>query len=166
MPYQSDRKWSDQFLPEVKSIIGPLLLEPAAFEQDAMEATDLIILHARDMRIGVRIRRNQYLNKYSSQITFRFKRDSGAQTEWEKILRGWGEWFFYGFAGVGDLPPLSRWYLVNLNALRYQYGQQKPFLTSGLKDNDDGTYFKWFDVRSFADDPKVLIASSAERVAA
>lgn len=166
MSYEADREWSDRFLPQVKGIIGPLLLEPAEFEQDAMEATDLIVLHARDMRIGVRIRRNDYLKKYGNEITFRFKRDSGAQTEWEKILRGWGDWFFYGFAGAGDLPPLSRWYLVDLNGLRYQYGQEKPFLKWGLGDNHDGTYFKWFDVRSFAGDPKVIISESHERALA
>ena len=50
-------EWSDIFLPQIKKIVGPLLLEPASFELDASEATDLVVLKARDMRIGCRVRR-------------------------------------------------------------------------------------------------------------
>ena len=158
--YEKDRVWSDQFLPEVKQIVGPQLLEPADFKRDAMEATDLIVLQAKDMRIGVRIRRHKFLKTYPNQITIRYARESGATTEWEKICRGWGDWFFYGFASEGDKAPLARWYLISYDALRYHYFGYKPFLTHGVGDNHDGTWFKWFDLTSFPPDPQIVIASS------
>ena len=158
--YTTDRVWSDQFLPEVRSIVGPLLLEPASFEVDAMEATDLIILHAKDKRIGVRIRRHQFLLRYPNQFTIRYARTSGARTEWEKICRGWGDWFLYGFASEGDKPPLSRWLLIDYDALRYHDDGRNLTGFTGIQDNGDGTSFKWFDVTMFPVDPPILIASS------
>ena len=93
MSYQSDRSWSDQFLPQVRAIVGPHLLVPAPFELDAKEATDLMVLRARDMTIAVRLRRPGYADKYRYQFTIRSKRDSGSKTEMAKLLEGWGDMF-------------------------------------------------------------------------
>jgi hypothetical protein len=54
--YRRDRAWSDAFIPAIKKIVGPYLLEPSSFEIDAQQATDLIVLLARDLRIAARVR--------------------------------------------------------------------------------------------------------------
>lgn len=161
--YQFDRQWSDNFIPEIKAIVGPNLLEVADIELDGKQATDLIILKAKDMRIAARIRdASKYAQKYGHQFTIRSKRDSGAQTELEKIQRGWGDWFFYGF-GDPESGTIVLWYLIDLHAFRYHMNRDS-WIRSGIKvetqANGDGTYFKAFTVSSFPDDPPLLVAQS------
>ena len=71
MSYANDRLWSDQYLPAVRALVGPLLLVPAPLERDANEATDLIVMRERDMTIGVRLRRPGYAGRYHGQFTIR-----------------------------------------------------------------------------------------------
>lgn len=158
--YSKDRAWSDKYIPEICRIVGPHLLVPAEFERDAREATDLIVLHAKDMRIAARIRRHEYLDRYPDDFTFRFHRDSGATTEWEKVIRGWGDWMFYGFAAANDEPNIVRWFLINLDHFRYHCIRSKKQLVFGTTPNGDGTYFRWFRVTSFPTNPPLLVASS------
>ena len=160
MPYSVDRKWSDKMIPQIKSFVGPHLLQPAAFELDAKQATDLMVLTARDMRIAARVRRPGYLDKYRFEITLRCKRDSGAETELSKVVNGWGDWLFYGHADKEDQIVL--WWLVCLNAfraglIRNGHGYK---IKCGTKDNKDGTHLKAYDWRTFPPKPPILIASS------
>lgn len=50
MSYANDRSWSDQFIPDIQAKVGPILLSPAPFHADAQQATDLMILQARDIQ--------------------------------------------------------------------------------------------------------------------
>ena len=54
MNYFVNRTWSDRFLPDFKRIVGGHLLETAADFFDLYQATDLMMLDARDMRIAAR----------------------------------------------------------------------------------------------------------------
>lgn len=159
--YQIDRSWSDQMLAQIKQIVGPFLLEPATFELDTKEATDLFILKARDMRIAARVRRPGYSEQYPYEFTIRSRRDSGAETELSKIVNGWGDWFFYGHATKSNF--IDRWWLIDLHAFRaalIQYdAMDRPFLFVE-KRNFDGTSFVAFDVRTFPNRPPILVASS------
>jgi hypothetical protein len=159
--YIEDRKYSDKFIPKIKQIVGPLLLNETDFEIDAKEATDLIVLYAKDMRIAARIRRPGFAERYGNQITIRAHRDSGAETELLKIVNGWGDWMFYGHDdNKGNIFP---WYLIDLAAFRaalIRDGQNGIKLRYGDKSNHDGTYFKWFDLTSFPKTPPILVASS------
>lgn len=160
--YANDRAWSDQFIPAIKGIVGPLLLEPADFRRDATEATDLIVLVARDMRVAARVRRHGYADRYPWQFTIRARRDTGATTELSKIVAGWGDWFFYGHASA-DGRAIDRWMVIDLQAVRaglIRRHDAKCTIKSGDKANGDGTYFKWFDARSFPAHPPLLVASS------
>lgn len=157
--YQSDREWSDQFIPEVSRIVGPYLLCPAPFERDAKEATDLIVLKARDMTIACRIRKPGYSDSYPNQITIRSKRESGADTELKKIVNGWGDWMFYGHCPSSP-PLIDPWFLVDLSAFRAQLIRNPKQIRRGHKANGDGTYFAFFDLTTFSDDPPILVASS------
>jgi hypothetical protein len=163
MLYREDRDVSDRMIPQIKTIVGPYLLEVAPLELDANEATDLIVFRARDMRIAARIRRYGYAERYPFDITLRCRRDSGAKTELAKIVEGWGDWFFYGHLDSTDLKIIL-WWLVDLHAFRAALIRENmnrhPRLRSGDRSNQDGTHFKWFDLRTFPPDPPILIASS------
>ena len=60
--YLTNRNWSDRFLPEIKRLVGKHLLEIAPDPFGHFQATDLMMLEARDMRIAARIRRPGYCN--------------------------------------------------------------------------------------------------------
>lgn len=38
--YREDRAWSDKFIPAMKQIIGPFLLEPSSFDLDSNDGFD------------------------------------------------------------------------------------------------------------------------------
>lgn len=158
--FKRDFEWQSQFLPEIRRVVGPLLLEPAPLDLDMKEATDLLVLRARDMRIGCRMRRVGYAERYGYEFTIRARRDSGAETELSKITEGWGDWLFYGHAG-NQWGEIARWMLVDLHAWRAH------MIRSGRKagnpqnmPNGDGTYFKAFDVRRFPERPPILVSCS------
>lgn len=163
MSYADDRAWSDAYLPTVRAIVGPHLLVPAPIERDIKEASDLIVLRARDMTIAVRLRRPGYADQYPNQFTIRAHRSSGAKTELAKINEGWGDWFFYGHTSATDIVS---WLLIDLHWLRAAFIRQASILhfpdnrVSGIKHNGDGTQFFWFDASRLPSN--VIIASSGQ----
>jgi hypothetical protein len=157
--FSRDFAWQHKYLAEVKSIVGPQLLMAAPLEVDANEATDLMVLRARDMRIGCRIRRAGFAEKYAWDFTIRSQRDSGAKTELEKIVEGWCDWLFYGHAAHDDRPGLARWFLVDLAALRAHLIRHRDVVRPRRLSNGDGTHFVAFDVRCFPALPPILVAS-------
>ncbi len=167
MSYEKDRVWADQFIPQIKAIIGPHLIEPADLEPDIKQATDLMVLKGRDMRIGCRLRRHQYYKDYPRDFTIRLKRDSGAQTELAKIVAGWGDWLFYGHVNKAEDEILHAM-IVDLNSFRlgYHMARNKDIrIRSGKAPNQDGTHLAWFDVDSFPSHPPLLVAEYHAAVA-
>ena len=159
--YATNRQWSDQFLPEVKRLVGAHLLEAAPADQDMREATDLMMLDARDRRVAVRVRRPGFAERFPNDFTLRAKIPSGGQTELSKIVNGKGDWMFYAHA-ANDTGMLSAWYLIDLRAFRAALirASQHP-LRYGEQYNADGSSFVWFDIRSFPNQPPLVVASSA-----
>lgn len=158
--YDINRQWSDRFLPQIKHIVGAHLLEAAPDPLDMLQATDLLMLDARDMRIAARVRRPGYASRYPHQITIRSGVPSGAETELSKIVNGKGDWLFYGHSNAAQ-TAVESWYLIDLNAFRaglIRYGSKR--LHWGTKCNPDGTRFTWFDIRSFPTDPPLVVARS------
>lgn len=158
--YDINRQWSDRFLPQIKHIVGAHLLEAAPDPLDMLQATDLLMLDARDMRIAARVRRPGYASRYPHQITIRSGVPSGAETELSKIVNGKGDWLFYGHSNAAQ-TSVESWYLIDLNAFRaglIRYGAKG--LHWGTKCNPDGTRFTWFDLRSFPTDPPLVISAS------
>jgi hypothetical protein len=165
MSYASDRTWSDLYIPALKQIVGPLLLDEAPLEHDMQQATDLIVFTARDMRIGCRVRRPGYAGRYPWQFTLRSRRDSGATTELTKIIDGWGDWLVYTHADIDSRAPrLSHWLVLNLNVFRAQmirsWALREHTRTQQIP-NGDGTYFVPYDVRALSPD---LVVASSHRV--
>lgn len=117
MSWKLDKQWSDRFIPEIKAICGMHLIGEASKEEDAKHNTDLLVLTAGRNRIACRVRKYKYLSQYGDEFTIRAGRPRGTQTELDKIINGWGDYFIYGFADAQE-RTLVRWFLGNLTKLR------------------------------------------------
>jgi hypothetical protein len=164
MSYQRDREWSDRFIPHIKKIVGPLLLEEAPVDLDRTQATDLIVFRARDLRIAARIRRPGFFPQFGAEFTLRCARDNGVKTELAKVIEGWGDWFLYGHSDSAE-ACVEHWMTVDLSAFRAALIRANmngdTRLVYDTKPNGDGTSFRAFDVRSFNwCDPPVLVSAS------
>lgn len=158
--YRVNRNWSDRFLPQIKQLVGGYLLETAADPFDHFQATDLMMLDARDMRVAARVRRPGYAQRYPHQFTIRSAVASGAQTELSKIVNGNGDWMFYGHSNAAQ-TGIDAWWLIDLKAFRaalIRHRMNAPCLVMGDQINADGTQFKWFDMRSFPSEPPLVVA--------
>jgi len=157
---QYDWKWSDKYLPLIRKIVGPYLLKQSELSIDRHEATDLMLLTGRDLSIACRVRRPGF-EKYASHLTVRSKRPNSTQlTEYEKIVSGFGDLYFLAFAAKSNEPSFSSWYLISLNAFRAHLITNPSRIIQGEKVNQDGTVFRWYDLRSFPARPALLVASS------
>ena len=163
MPYEGDRVYADQFLPEIARLIAPFLLAPTPELIDRRQCADLMVVHGHDRRIAVRVRRPGYAQQYPHQFTLRCQRDTGTETELAKVINGWGDWMFYGHASF-DEQTIETWWLIDLCAFRaalIREARNGARLNWGDTPNGDGTHFRWFDIRSFPAYPPLIIASSA-----
>ena len=141
--WQKDKDDADVFMPQVKRILGPLLLVASSDIEDRRENTDLRVLHARDQRIAVRVRRmidakgRDCFAAYQHQFTIRLARTSGVETELSKIAGGWGDWFFYGW---GDYATgrLRAFRIIDLAAFRRRLVLNLPPVTVSDVPNRDG----------------------------
>jgi hypothetical protein len=157
---KNDWNFSDRFIPAIRQIVGPLLLDVAPLEIDRNQATDFIVLRAKNLMIASRVRRPSYRSGYEDQFTLRSRRSSGTKTELEKIILGNGDWYFYGFSNPSSQDEISCWRLIDLHALRAHLIRNPEKIVRGEKTNQDGSSFSWFDLKSFPSEPPILIASS------
>ena len=139
--WQKDKAWSDRFLHEIKGILGQNLIGEPPIEEDQERNTDLMVLRMEAVRIGCRVRKNCQI-RYSNEFTIRAGRPNGTKTELTKIIEGWGDYFFYGFANEEE-TKLTAWMLGNLNAFRIWHSRELSRLKGeqpGVKkDNYDGS---------------------------
>ena len=153
--YQASRSWSDQFLDQVRTLIGKYFLRPAREREDTEEATDLVMLESRQVRIGVRLRRSGYVERYPWDFTIRSRVPSGAETELQKILRGAADLFFYGH--VNRAGEIHRWFLLDLDVFRQALKENPRLLREAQSvPNTDGTAGVAFDLRAF---PRGLVVA-------
>jgi hypothetical protein len=147
MNYATNRQMSDEYLTHVRVIVGPRLLVPSPMELDCKQATDLLVLRARDMRIAARVRRPGYFERYPFEVTVRASHPSGAKTELAKVLEGWGDWMLYGHADPVKRKTIAHWVLLDLDVFRDRW----PYLGHKRQRNADGTEFVAVDVRGLLD---------------
>ena len=162
--WKKDKLWSDVFIPEIKQILGTHLIAPAPFDEDAERNTDLIVLKLEAVRIACRIRKNKYLASYGNQFTIRSGRPSGAKTELTKIIEGWGDYFFYGFAAANE-RHLERWILGRLGALRLYINRQLALNRRGWeqqKNIDGSSDFVCFEYEKI---PEFIVATGPQQMA-
>jgi hypothetical protein len=164
--YTNDRAWSDKFIKHMKHIIGPRLLDVASFEVDTKQATDLIVFKAGSVDIAARVRKHEYFARYPHEFTLRAARPSGVPTELEKILDGWGDWMFYGYATEAAsmrVPPpdvkylVQHWMILQLDTFRYYWQYEQAGKRCSRRLNNDGTQFLAFDVRTM---PGIVLDSN------
>ena len=155
--YQEDRAWADQYEPELKKVVGSLLPMTASFRLDVEQSTDLIVYKVKHGpragqpvgAIGARLRRpgNFWCRSFNSrvwwgvQFTIRSHRSSGAETEYSKIMKGFGDWFVYGHI---EQTVLRHWMVLDLEVFRDCERKHRTSYKS--QDNKDGTYFRAYDV--------------------
>lgn len=140
--WTTDKAWSDRFIPEIKRIVGEHLIAVPPAEEDMLRNTDLLSLALPgQVRIACRVRKYAYLDLYPDEFTLRCSRPSGARTEIEKLLEGWGDYLFYGFAGA-DATELAAWLLADLSVFRRWvtwYPSQHGAWPGELRCNRDGS---------------------------
>lgn len=151
--WQKDKRWSDRFIPEIKSILGVHLIGEPPVEEDAHRNTDLMVLKLDAVRVGCRVRKNNYLADYPDEFTIRSGRPSGVKTELTKIIEGWGDYFFYGFCDE-DEHRLAAWFLGDLKVFRLWFAQQLARLPAGnlpgieKPNQDESSRFRAFNIAS------------------
>lgn len=159
--WQDDKRWSDQFIPQIREIVARHLILDAPLEEDQQHNTDLIVLRSSAMRIACRVRRAQYADRYGDEFTIRTRRLYGTKTELAKILEGWGDALFYGFAGDTDI---CRWLLGDLDVFRQWYAGEVQRLPAGCPpgleqtNGDHSSQFMAFPIRWLP--PQFIIARS------
>ena len=152
-------------LPVVKRILGEHLISAAPLAEDAEHNTDLIVLRLEAVRIGVRIRSANYWTKpdYRGDFTIRAGRPNGHKTELTKIVEGWGDYFFYGFA-TPDYNDLIAYVLGDLRVFRLWFNQRLAQLPRGQYpgqrlENGDGSSF--FYAYKITDLPAAFVVARA-----
>lgn len=161
--WKNDKRWSDRFLTEIKSYLGIHLIGEPPIEEDAERNTDLMVLRMDAVRVGCRIRKHGYLEKYGHEFTIRAGRPSGVKTELTKLIEGWGDYFFYGFSDAKE-ARLSRWVLADMKVFRRAYARMLVGSAAGVtpgvsKVNVDGSSsFAAFRWRDFP--PEFIVAHS------
>ncbi|WP_289009909.1 hypothetical protein [uncultured Thermomonospora sp.] len=130
MSFDRDFDWQRALIPRVKQILANYLIAEAPFEEDARHNTDLIVLKLDTVRVACRLRRGEYALRYPDEFTLRSSRPSGAQTELAKVLSGWGDYLFYGFAHP-DGGALAGWLLGDLKVFRLWHHRLLTRLPAG-----------------------------------
>jgi hypothetical protein len=142
LSWKADKTWSDRFLPEIKAILGQTLIATAKMDDDQLRNTDLITLRMPGaVRIACRIRKHPYLQKYADEFTLRCSRPSGNDTEIDKVLAGWGDYLFYGFASHRE-TELASWFIGDLNIFREWFRWYRRTFQDWpgeMKSNHDGS---------------------------
>jgi len=133
---------SKKFESEVIKRLAPLLIVVPPIEEDLHRNTDLW-LACKKKRIAYRIR-NHAAFSYDD-FTIRYKTTHGHNSEYSKILMGFGEWLFYGIANE-DESKLLKWRLYCLDLFRGYVSKGMAlngpdWLPGELKTNRDGSQF-------------------------
>lgn len=80
--YEKRRQFSDQFLPQIKCLLGTNLIEEATHHQDMKQAIDVVM---PAMQLAVRVRRAKWMKNFGDEFVLRHYAPTGVQTEYEKL---------------------------------------------------------------------------------
>lgn len=168
MGWEDEKRWSDRFIPEIKSILGQILIGEASQEEDMKRNTDLIVLRMEAVRIACRVRRFKYLENYGDEFTIRCNSQENAKTELHKVISGWGDVFFYGFCDESE-TRLAKWIVGDLSVFRFWFTsyccRNQGFPPGEKRENRDGTALRSFCVSDLPSD-FVIKQGRLEQVAA
>lgn len=151
MSYRTQRRWADALLPQISGLLAAVFVCPAPDHEDMHEATDLMVLTVRPFRVACRVRKHKYwqVEHWREQFTIREFVRAGVKTEFDKIIDGWGDFMFYGFADEqGTILHEAR--ILNLNVFRATLIRQEVNFES--VPNEDGTRGRAYNVADFPTD--------------
>ena len=116
--YEDKRKFSDKFVTEVKKILGEQFLIEAPLIEDLKKNTDIRSFVMWPIRYGFRVRSNSDIH-FNKDFTLFYESPKGSEIEVEfhKMLKGYGDYFLYGFADEEE-KGFACWGICNLNVLR------------------------------------------------
>jgi len=141
--YSIKKAWSDRFIPEIKMILCDFFINVAPMEKDCNEATDLIVMQTTGASIACRVRQNNY--RFFNDMTIRSKTRNNKYTEISKIIDGFGQYYFYGWADKNE-EHIEKWLLGDLNVFRAHLIRKGCMnVLSNEIANGDGTWFVSFD---------------------
>ena len=160
--FDSDKKRVDKFEPEIKRLCGEIFIQTAPERIDCGEATDLLVLDIKPIKIACRIRTHEYWKRYPYEFTIRSSRPSNVDTELQKILCGaWCEYNFYGFADQKD-EKLLAWFIGDLKVFRREWNKALWVKANKLNmptikwkersNHDKSSKFFVFDIRLFPEE--------------
>ena len=143
--------------PQIARILGGVFYQEASLQDDLERNTDMCVVGMDGDRIACRVRKHADYLKYAADFTLRYRLNSGHPTEWHKVLKGWGDYLFYGFA-TEDGKAVAEWRVINLREFRmwherksWEMRQDPEFQTWPIekqtpgwtsKNSDDGVLFK------------------------
>lgn len=119
---QHDWDWANQYMPEAFSVLKQnanflVSFEIAPRDIDLKEVGD-IVFSSNMGHVAFRVRRPGVAFR---DLTLRYRRSSGAQTEIHKIRSGFGRWYLYAWAD-GKMPngngKFKDWILIDLDQFR------------------------------------------------
>jgi len=96
--YLENRNWSDLFITQLKRELGEAFIDIAPEYKDTQEATDLVVFGIGELCFACRVRRFEYFEKFKDQFTIRLKLPNYRKSELDKIMEGFGDFYFYGFS--------------------------------------------------------------------
>jgi hypothetical protein len=157
------RTTQDEYGPSLFSKIRSICLlhlvdvKVADVESDLTGNTDIIV-KSQDIRISCRIRSAKYFHNPETRIQFtlRYWRKGNIPSEYSKIVRGKGDYLFYGFS---DKEELLGWFILNLCKLREVLPYTQPLK---VVTNPDGSSI--FHVYSLLQFPKSVITVVSEAI--
>jgi len=161
--YNSQRAWSDSYIPQVNKILYEVLpiddsfdIKVTSDEIDMKEAADLAIVgHGQEIRIALRLRKQKYMKTYPYDFTIRYEYTDGYKTEFEKIAEGHADLMFYGFV---DGKSIIRYLFLDLDQVREEINEL--YIVYEENPNNDGiNKFRGYDIRSFKNE-NLIIATS------
>lgn len=158
--------WSDKFSQEVKGIIGErFIIEDD--KEDMEHNTDFLLVNTKHLRFSCRIRKFEYFKRFPNDFTIHLETTTDAKTEFEKVVEGWGDVFFYGFSNELE-NGLHAWAMIDLKVFRKHLfyksldsqNTKRPFLDleRDKKTSPGSGYFLSFEYKDF---PKSLVIDSS-----
>jgi hypothetical protein len=154
--YLINRHFGDKKMESVISVLSKYFGEDfqvASEYQDTKEATDLISESGK--RIAVRIRHAQYFPVFGDEFTIRTKTSQGKASEWQKIIKGYGDYLFYAFMDDEE-ATITHYTLIDLHEFRWwifsHMATNKGKAPGIFRTNCDGTNFRAFNLADLSDE--------------
>ena len=139
------KEWSDQYMPAVKIVLEAhrllfttrAIITEASRQEDMAHNTDLVVVVVGASKIACRIRSENFMRYYPDEFTIRSEVVSGAKTELEKVLEGWGDYYLYGF-GNEKTKGLLLWHICRYDIFRAWHKRELAELPEGCLPGIEG----------------------------